>query len=68
MTILYERGISTAGHCELEIATADHYEITAIHCEITASHYDFFPFALKIYLWGSPERKHTLDRSEPHFQ
>ena len=33
MTILYEPGISTAGHYEPEIPTAGHYEITASHYE-----------------------------------
>ena len=66
MTILFEPEISTAGHYEPDIPTAGHYEVTASHYEITASHYEFknlsifFPFVLKIYLWGSPEHKHTF--------
>jgi hypothetical protein len=33
MAILYEPGISTAGHYEPEIPTTGHYEITASHYE-----------------------------------
>jgi hypothetical protein len=59
MTIPYEPEISTAGHYEPEISTAGHYEITASHYEFKNLSI-FFSFVLKIYLWRSPERKHTF--------
>jgi hypothetical protein len=43
MAIIYEPGISTAGHYEPEIHTAGHYEFTA-------SHYEFKNGALLIFV------------------